>query len=139
MVKLVGVPGAAPTGFVHARGALAGVLAGMVGDRFSHCLVPGTIKLHVVKEGMVAKAEDEDFTENELATYAERKLRSTDVLSADSFLLAVGTLQQAEPPSAQGKWPHSIVFPSVARSSLTWSLCFMCPLCGCLCRGRQRR
>jgi hypothetical protein len=30
--------------------------------------------------------------------------------------------------STTGKCPHSIVFPSVVRSSLTWSLCFVSPL-----------
>jgi hypothetical protein len=60
------------------------------------------------------------------------QLGSDDEVKPDQYLLA---LVEAAPSSATGKCPHSIGFPSVARSSLTWSRCFVCPLCGCWCRG----
>jgi hypothetical protein len=68
----------------------------------------------------------------------ELLLPRVDAIAAGDYILVV-LLQQAAPSSTTGKCPHSIVFPSVARSSLTWSLCFMCPLCGCRCRGRTER
>jgi hypothetical protein len=52
-------------------------------------------------------------------------------ITSGSYLLAVGRLKSdAQPPapsSTTGKCPRSIVFPSVARSSLTWSRCFVSP------------
>jgi hypothetical protein len=49
-------------------------------------------------------------------------------VSPGDWLLAVVTSKSAASSSATGKCPHSIVFPSVARSSLTWSRCFVSPL-----------
>ncbi len=53
-------------------------------------------------------------------------LPKSDRLNANDYILLV-QLQQAAPSSATGKCPYSIVFPSVARSSLTWSRCFVSP------------
>jgi hypothetical protein len=69
-----------------------------------------------------------------------KELRNDEVLIGAigaTWLLAVGT-PQAAPSSTTGKCAHSIVFPSVARSSLTWS-CALCVRCVvALCRGRKR-
>ncbi len=45
-----------------------------------------------------------------------------------AVLIAIGREKPAAaPPSTTGKCPHSIIAPSVARSSLTWSRCFVSP------------
>ena len=68
-------------------------------------------------------------------TKPELEIDALTDLTEDTWVLAVAERKV----SATGKCPHSIVFPSVVRSLLTWSraLCVRC--CGCLCRGRQRR
>jgi hypothetical protein len=128
IIKLVGVPGAAPTGFKHVCGESAGVLAGLVGDKFMRFVNPGTVSLYRVaddkkNDAKIAYIKDE---KDAIETFGATLVDAEEGLAANSWLLAIGTL--TTPPSAQGKCPHSIVFPSVARSSLTWSLCFVSPL-----------
>jgi hypothetical protein len=139
IVKLVGVPGAAPTGFKHVRGELAGVLADMVGTKFMHLVTVGTVSLYRVTDEKKEAAETA-FIKDEAdakAKYGATRVKAEEALTANSWLLAVGTLQQAAPSSTTGKCPHIIVVPTVARSSLTWSRCFVCPLCGCFVQGAQ--
>ncbi len=67
----------------------------------------------------------------------ELLLPRVDAIAAGDYILVV-LLQRAAPPSTTGTCLHSIVFPSVARSSLTWS-CALCVRCVvALCRGRKR-
>jgi hypothetical protein len=122
-VKLIGIAGAAPTGFKLDYGDTVGVLAGLVGDKFNHFVYPGTVHLYQVPDSkrdaaLFAFIKD---AEDARTNYGVGDPIKPDVtLTANSFLLAIGNLTPAAAPSsATGKCPHSIVFPSVARSSLT--------------------
>jgi hypothetical protein len=53
------------------------------------------------------------------------KLDGTELVSEGRFVVV---LDESVPSSTTGKCPHSIVFPSVARSSLTCSRCFVSPV-----------
>ena len=126
-VKLVGVKGAAPTGFEHDYGDTVGVLAGMIGAQWKHFVQSGTVHLHEVPDSK-KRAAKSAFIRNEedaRTNYgAGDAIDPEESLTANSFLLAIGNLTPAAaPPAASGTCPHSIVFPSVARSSLTWSRC----------------
>ncbi len=57
------------------------------------------------------------------------KLGADMTVQPKDLLVIVGApIQPPAPSSTTGKCPHSIVFPSVARSSLTWSRCFVSPV-----------
>jgi hypothetical protein len=72
-----------------------------------------------------AETADTDAAAKEVG---EQLVPTLDTITANDYILVV-QLQQAAPSSTTGKCPNSIVLPSVARSSLTWSLCFVAPLC----------
>ncbi len=60
------------------------------------------------------------------ARAAGTALDGSHVIEEGSLLLVIGR-EETAPPSTTGKCPHSIVAPSVARSSLMWSRCFVSP------------
>ena len=88
----------------------------------------------ITKEEMDSIWEQPIDVENALLQ-GRSPLKPGDALLEDmTFLIAV----TRTPSSATGKCPHSIVFPSVARSSLTWSRCFVCPLLWLLVQGARQ-
>ena len=96
-------------------------------------LDPTTLTFWKLSKADVKPLAKGTLTQEAIVTDEERCIYATDtmaepVVSPGDWLLAVGTLKSAAPSSATGKYPHSIVFPSVARSSLTWSRCFVSPL-----------
>jgi hypothetical protein len=100
-------------------------------------LLEGSVVFYALsKEEAVAAATapDSDKAEQELMVGQRRQVAGDDLVPG-SYLLAEGT--PTPPPSTTGKCPHSIVFPPVARSSLTWSRCFVSPLVWVLVQGMK--
>jgi hypothetical protein len=139
-VKLVGSKDATPQGFEHGPTKLASALTTQVEEKFAAFVQSGTVSLYRVPDTKKIDAKTR-FIENKhdaQTNFGAMLVDTEETLSANSFLLAIGILHSnapaAAPSSAPGQCPHSMVFPSVARSSLTWSRCFVAPLY----RGRKR-
>jgi hypothetical protein len=71
----------------------------------------------VPREIAKLRAAEKADTDAKAEEVGELLVPSVDTISAGDYILVV-QLQQAAPSSTTGKCPHSIVFPSVARSSL---------------------
>ncbi len=78
----------------------------------------------ITKEEMDSIWEKPIDVENALLEGKSPLKPDTALLEGIIFLIAVTRRSS----STTGKCPHSIVFPSIARSSLTWSQCFVSPL-----------
>ncbi len=80
----------------------------------------------VPREIAKLRATEKADTDAKAEEVGELLVPSVDTISANDYILLV-QVQPPAPSSATGKCPYSIVFPSVARSSLTWSRCFVSP------------
>jgi hypothetical protein len=98
----VGVEGAAATGFKHDYGDTVGVLAGMLGAEWKHFVQPGTVHLHQVpdsKKYACKSAFIKDEADAKM-NYGAAVADPEDILTANSFLLAIGNLTPAAAPSS---------------------------------------
>ncbi len=122
-VKLVGVAGAAPTGFKLDYDDTVGVLAGLVGAQFNHLVYPGTVHLYQVpdsKKDAALFAFIKDAEDARTNHGVGDPIKPDVTLTPNSFLLAIGNLTPAAAPSSTtGKCLHGVAFPSATPP--TWS------------------
>jgi hypothetical protein len=104
-------------------------------DYRSHLRRPFLRAYRVPREPAKLRAAEKADTDAKAEQVGEMLVPSVDTIKAGDYILVV-LLQQAAPSSTTGKCLHSIAFPSVARSSLTWS-CALCVRCVALWQGAE--